>query len=140
MWAWSKLYGKPNFDGFTIEFITALAVDPSGNRIAAIATDTTYLSANMFLIDAATGAQVSKRRYMDVNGGKRLIKSSNLLLQNDGTIYYGDNKTGTPRPNFYEQNLRIGVCNFYDGTYAVHRIESGFGRPTSLVRGEGLHS
>ena len=41
MWAWSKLYNKPNGDDFTLMQVTALAVDPSGTRLAAIGSDLT---------------------------------------------------------------------------------------------------
>ena len=41
MWAWSKLYNKPNWDDFTLMQVTALAVDPSGTRLAAIGSDLT---------------------------------------------------------------------------------------------------
>ena len=59
MWAWSKLIGKPNFDGFTMMQITAIAVDPSGKRVAAIGSEPSLEKANMFLLDASTGEQAS---------------------------------------------------------------------------------
>ena len=62
MWAWSKVVGKPNDDGFTFTQVTALAVDPSGSRVVAIASDIRLEQANVFILDASTGAQASQRR------------------------------------------------------------------------------
>ena len=44
--------------------ITAIAVDPSGKRVAVIGSNQSLDRANMFLLDAFTGEQASQRRYL----------------------------------------------------------------------------
>ena len=73
---------------------------------------------------------------------ERLITSYNLLLQDDGRVYYADNIVSSSRPNSYEQRMRLGVYDFSNDSFDLYEQDasSGYGRSASLVRGSGLHS
>lgn len=105
-----------------------------------IATDVAQIDANIFLLSAATGAQVSKRLYLDDGSFPRHISSYGLLLEDDSRVFYADRISGSTRPNGYEQRMRLGVFDFSAVTYDVYENFQSFGRSAALVRGIGAHS
>ena len=88
VWAWSKLI-TDSTNG--IQSISALAVDLEGLKIAAFGVkpdfvDTVYL----FVLDAATGAQVSGLLKLEFTNAAKVFSVSNsngMLMQPNGKVF-----------------------------------------------------
>lgn len=124
--------------------ISSLAVDPGGNRIAVHGQNPTASSPSssyVFVLDAASGAQVSALLKMTFSAGVAWrVGNDASLMQSDGTVIFTADQIG-PASGVAEP-WRLHSWNSLTNSISyAHKTPSDFlGRAQSLIRGVGTFS
>lgn len=141
-WSWTKLLSTTAEDFNTV---TALAVEPSGTKIAVhgfkpLSSSPTHATGYLVLLDTSTGATVSGVLKM-AHSGEFRVSSAGMVLQDDGTLFMALNHMGATRPNGFEQKMRLSSWSSSTNSMLFDKELSGwYGRSASLVAASGTHA
>lgn len=83
MWAWSKIISSQSLEKSAETRVISLAVDPIGIKVATITATINSDNSkfiNLFLLDASTGAIISKRLVYELLDFPLHLNSKNMLL------------------------------------------------------------
>ena len=140
-WAWRRVYTEPTD---RLNTITALALNPSGTKVAAYGWRHMSLAGSVdgyvFTVDAISGWKVSEILKIDHNSRTMEVKSARMLMDSNDVIYMAFYQISGSFYNNWESRLRIASYNSATSTLGWIKEQTDYyGRAGALTFGSSPH-